>query len=360
MDVVGVGALNLDYLIRPRMPGGAVLQAVRAATGRPIDVGTEQVIDRRALLAGIEAARGEHVVTSLGGSAFNAICALARTRIPLRLGFVAVAGRLPHLGRSALEHLRTLGVDTSHVWSDDERLAGVCLSYLDGPDRTMFIHIGANATMARYLQQHDDALVGYLSSAKVVHLSSFLDDSTAGPLSDLLRRVKATGSPTRLCFDPGHVWSGDSSQAVRDIVNLSDYLLVNEREFDAITARGDTESRTGAAARLLGRSREPAAMIMLKQPTGITTFRIEAGEPVVDVVSHRPLPAQDIVDSTGAGDVFAAGVLADLGRTGDCAATVVSGIELGLRLARHKLVHVADAGARDFADIARSIMERRR
>jgi sugar/nucleoside kinase (ribokinase family) len=55
-------------------------------------------------------------------------------------------------------------------------------------------------------------------------------------------------------------------------------------------------------------------------------------------------------DPTGAGDVFAAGVLAALARD---ATTVSDGIALGMRLARRKLRHVGAAGHPGFARLTR-------
>jgi sugar/nucleoside kinase (ribokinase family) len=51
-------------------------------------------------------------------------------------------------------------------------------------------------------------------------------------------------------------------------------------------------------------------------------------------VSQRPLAEAEIGDATGAGDVFAAGLLIELARD---RARLRAGCELGLRMARRKL-----------------------
>ncbi|MGX6608389.1 PfkB family carbohydrate kinase, partial [Micromonosporaceae bacterium Da 78-11] len=134
-----------------------------------------------------------------------------------------------------------------------------------------------------------------------------------------------------ICFDPGHVWSVERSAATLEILRLSDFVLLNSREFEEL----------GAA---------PVGLTVVKRPHGVVVLRDGAE---VGRYSHRPLREDEIRDATGAGDVFAAGLLAGVlsGRSGVC-----RGARLGMELARHKLRHVGSGGHADFADLADAFM----
>jgi sugar/nucleoside kinase (ribokinase family) len=151
LDVVGIGALNLDYLatVTP-VPGRAparplterIFQLVER-TGPPLERGTERRVDAHTIHAAIEAVSSARPDTSLGGSAFNAIFAIAKTQVGLRLGYVGVAGRVPVIGLSSIQQFEALGIDHRFVFSDQEHLCGICFSFAENGDRTLLTHAGA-------------------------------------------------------------------------------------------------------------------------------------------------------------------------------------------------------------------------
>src|SRR5262249_23954908 len=123
LDVVGVGALNLDYIARasagsPRSLASRIFVLV-AQTGPPPEWGTGRRVDDETIHAAIEAASSASLDTSLGGSAFNAIHAIASAQAGLRLGYVGVAGRVPVPAVSSIRQFETLGIDHTWVLRDD-------------------------------------------------------------------------------------------------------------------------------------------------------------------------------------------------------------------------------------------------
>jgi sugar/nucleoside kinase (ribokinase family) len=369
-DVIGVGALNLDYIADDsplahgnEKPSLAVrISKIVEQTGPPLEWGTERHVDDRTIYAAIEAASSAQPDTALGGSAFNAIYAIAHTQVGLRLGYVGVAGHVPVIGVSAIQQFETLGIDRRYVLQDDGHLCGICFSFSADGDRTLLTHAGANEYMADYLEREFDDIVRYLASARVVHVTSFLDDRTAAPLLAVLRAVKQINPGTLLCFDPGHVWSVRQTPEVQGIIQISDYLLVNYREFRELSEY-PTVARQGAepsgvtdeslATRLLGRMDSHHCVVVVKRPTGIWSYRKESEKVVGDFYAQVPLAKEDIEDATGAGDVFAAGLLTVL--THD-KLQVELGALLGMRLARHKLRYVGSAGHAQFAEVTRAFI----
>ncbi|WP_436521252.1 PfkB family carbohydrate kinase [Actinoplanes sp. HUAS TT8] len=294
-DVTGIGAINVDHLAGP-----SASSALREA-GLTWETGTEHHVDAATIETAINAVGANRLTTTIGGSALNTVLAIACTGAPLRLGFVGVAGRTPVTGLPR-------DVDQRLVFRDERRLSGTCFSFSADGERTLLTHAGANDHFVEHLDRHFGALVAYLAATRIVHVTSFLDDHTAPRLSALLSAVKGANSEARISFDPGHVWSLSAATAIREIAALADYVLVNRREQTNLNP-------------------DPRRAVV-KHPDGV-----EAGG---RFFPHKPLPAAEIVDDTGAGDVFAAGFLTVLARRPD---RLDLACDLGLRMARHKLQH---------------------
>ena len=363
-DVVGVGALNLDYIAGNSGQGTTPARSFtdrlsELLSRRPdgdaelLEWGVEHRVDSSTIHAVIEAMSSSRPETMLGGSAFNALYAISKTKAGLRLGYVGVAGRVPVIGMSVVQQLDSLGIDSSHVLQDNERSCGICFSYSEDGDRTLLTHAGANEGMTDYIEQEFDKLVIYLASARIIHVTSFLDDRSAGSLLALLTAVKLTGSGTLISFDPGHVWSSSPTREVKGIIALSDYLLLNNREFSEVGYRSPGESDETVADRVLGRMGNPDGVVIVKRPSGVWAHRRDEGMTRSEFYAHARLSDEEIEDATGAGDVFAAGLLIVLASH---RMQIERGALLGMQLARHKLRYVGNAGHSQFAKVTRDFI----
>lgn len=347
LDVVGVGALNLDYIAgappvdESGRPFTSRVSELLEGEGAPLEWGVERQVGSRTIHEVIEAVSSTRPDTMLGGSAFNAIHAIAKTKAGLRLGYVGVAGRVPVIGMSAVQQLESLGIDSRYVHTDPDELCGICFSYSEGGDRTLLTHMGANERMADYIDERFDALAEYLTGARIIHVTSFLDDRTAGALLRLLRAVRRSDRGNVISFDPGHVWASNLTPEIEGIIGLSDYLLLNNREFGELGQRAPGESDDVVAERVVGRLDGTGGVVIVKRPTGIWCHRNEDGRIVSEFYAHQPLPDDQVEDGTGAGDVFAAGLLVVLASQ---RMQIELGALLGMRLARHKLRYVGNSG----------------
>jgi sugar/nucleoside kinase (ribokinase family) len=351
LDVVGVGALNLDCLVDLAQVGareGTDTAALRswvaaACAGTRLDWGAEAFVDEPTVQAVLDRFGGAALAWQPGGSAFNTVHALACMGLGLRLGYVGVAGRSPVPGLSGPALLDQLGVDRRFV-QGDRRLGGVCVSLVEDGERTMLTHTGANAGLAGFAERSRGPLAAYLASARVVHVTSFADEQAPPRLAALLGEVKARDPRVLVAVDPGHAWATANAPGVERLLAAADLLLLTSRELAALAGRdgSDAELVRDLRARL-GRQ----ATVLVKRADSVTVLARAAA--TLRFV-HRPLPAHRVRDPTGAGDVFAAGVLAALARD---ATTVSDGIALGMRLARRKLRHVGAAGHPGFARLTR-------
>ncbi|MCF2530897.1 carbohydrate kinase family protein [Yinghuangia soli] len=276
-DVVGVGALNVDVVVDVSGAGWA-LRDDEAAVGA----------GEMARLLGRAAPLPRRIV--LGGSAFNTVAALARRQSLSRLGFVGVEGEVPFGATSFREHLRGLGVDVAALGTAPGH-AGICLALEDRGVRSLRIAPGANVSMADHVAAVDVA--EYLARARVVHLTSFLDERTPETLADLLADLRKRPTRPLVCLDPGHDWCVRPDAAVRSLVGMADLVLVNERELADLGNAVDLERVT----------------VVVKRPGHAVIHRDGAAQ---RVDGGPPLRTDEIKHPTGAGDAFAAGLLAAL------------------------------------------------
>jgi sugar/nucleoside kinase (ribokinase family) len=256
------------------------------------------------------------------------------------------------MGMSFNQRFEALGIDQRFVLRNELSTCGICFSLLDSGDRTLLTHAGANADMAGFLRTRFDDIVAYLSTARVVHVTSFLDDATPDVLMEILRAVKQESTETLLCVDPGHVWSVERTPSINAIIGMSDYLLLNYREFQALGGYRPSDSNDELARRILGAAEGDEAVVVVKRPTGIRFYRKQNGEVVGAFYGQEPLDEGQIQDSTAAGDVFA-GLL--IGLTSH-QLEVELGVLLGMTLARHQLSYVGTQGHVQFGTVAKNFI----
>ena len=302
-DIVGVGALNLDHLAAGTAVGERIARVMPT-----LEWGTEHSVDESTFRAAADASGT--LTTTLGGSAFNTVETVARTRPGLRLGYVGITGRVPPGAPSVLGRFDDLGIDRRFVFTDERHLSGVCLSYTERGDRTLLTHAGANRHLAEHLDRQGAEVSDYLARSRLVHVTSFLDPDSPGRLLTVLAEAKSLNPDLRISVDPGHVWASHPTSEIEGILAHADYLLVNEREFRDLGAR--------------------AGVVVVKRPDGV---RVHRGVGVT-MTTHVPLADDEIGDATGAGDAFAAGLLIGLV---DSEFTGEPDVDLGLRLARDRL-----------------------
>jgi len=94
-------------------------------------------------------------------------------------------------------------------------------------------------------------------------------------------------------------------------------------------------------------------VVIVKRATGVWSHRREAGRIRSESYTHTPLSADQVEDATGAGDVFAVGLLVVLTSQ---RMQIELGALLGMQLARHKLRCVGNAGHARFAKVTRDFI----
>lgn len=203
----------------------------------------------------------------LGGAAANTISWLAN--FGLKTGYIGAVGR-DEIGEAHLSYFRRIGVDTSGIQVVDAP-SGVAIAIIHGEDKRIVKYPGANL-----LKRVDP---DYLTRARHVHMSS--------------NPVDVIAEAVNLASEKGITVSVDIGEAPlpREIEEKIDYLMMNEDEY---------RRKFGS----LDLSLSLARNLVVTLNGGGALVRDENGE----VSEIRGLSAK-VVDSTGAGDSFAAGVV---------------------------------------------------
>ncbi|SFS05389.1 ribokinase [Halomicrobium zhouii] len=207
-----------------------------------------------------------------GGSASNVAVVLAGLGVSTHL--LGSVGDDEH-GRSAREELEAVGVDTTLVEAPDAATSVKYLVVADDGEVMVFGNDGANESFGP-----GDLPDSSLAEADHLHLTG-QDPDTAAAFARLANDV---GTP--VSFDPGRRL-GD--RTYEETLAIVDVVFLNERE-----------GRVAASEDLLG----DVAAVVVKRGAGGAELRTGG-----KTVTHPGYPV-DPVDTTGAGDAFAAGFIA--------------------------------------------------
>lgn len=219
-----------------------------------------------------------------GGSAANV--AIGVSRLGGRSALIAKVG-LDSFGRMAIDELMKEGVDVSGVKVSFNE-TGFSVVIIDTEGRVaMYGFKGAAEELGP-----EDVDIGILGKAKAVHIASLRLDTS------LRAACAAKGSGAIVSWDPGRRLSERGIDYFAELLKCVDIVLVNRREARNLTGKEDYAE----AARVIS-ERGPSIVIVKKGGEGV--YALSGG------VSYE-IPAYRVdkpVDTTGAGDAFAAGLL---------------------------------------------------
>ncbi len=321
-DVVGLGSAIVDIIARCD-------DAFITAQG--LDKGMMRLIDAD------EAARlyGEMgpAVEVSGGTVPNTCVGLASFG-----GTAAFMGRVAkdQFGDVFAHDLRAVGVTYRNEPADNSAPTGRCLILVtpDG-ERTMNTHLGANAELST--AEIDPELI---RDSKVLYLEGYSFDGPKAKeafyeAAKIAREARTTVSLT--LSDPFCVER--HRQSFLDFIKSGvDLLFANHRE---ILSLYETEDLTEACNRL---RKDCALAAVTRSEKGSL---ILTPDRVIDVQAE---PVERVVDTTGAGDLFAAGFLFGYARSFDLRTCG----RLGSISAAEVISHIGPRPATSLAELARS------
>jgi ribokinase len=285
-NIVGFGALNLDLIFEVKDFKSISSDKVRLEPGKEVFGSDENF---QFLLVQLNRF-GTLKSKSGGGSAANTIVALARMGFPTR--FIGKVGE-DEEGDSLLENLSQVQTE----WILRGQRSGICLVVLDRhQDRFLFVSGNANSTL-----MIDEINLNALKDVSWIHLTSFIGEPPFEAQKFLLSNL---GKSVKVSLDPGEIYAKKGLDKIRPLVKRSHILFLTEKEVRLLTG----QNLTAGARRLMEIG--PSVLVCKKGNQGSRVFT-EQGDFEV------PAAQADVVDNTGAGDVYNAGFLAGffLGRS---------------------------------------------
>jgi sugar/nucleoside kinase (ribokinase family) len=282
-DVVAIGNALVDVLTHADDALLAELGMVK---------GSMDLIDTTRAEA-VYAAMGPGIEAS-GGSAANTIVGV--TSLGSRGAYIGRV-RDDELGAVYTHDLRAAGVAYDTPPASDGLSTGVCL-VLVTPDaeRTMNTYLGASSEL-----HADDVDPDLIRSAAFTYLEGYLWDSPAAQdayrfASDVAHEA---GRQVALTLSDGFVVDRHRDTFLELIEGSVDVLFANDTEIEMLY---EVDSFDAALAKV----RHHCSVAALTR--GGEGSVILAGDDVVEVPAE-PIPGGQLVDTTGAGDLYAAGVL---------------------------------------------------
>ena len=261
MDVIGFGALNLDRLYT-----------------------VERIANE-----------GEHVpikdvIEAPGGSAANTIFGLAR--LGMKTGFIGALG-MDDEADIILRDFKDAGVDTGGITRIDGR-TGIIIGFVDAKgERTLYPYPGVNDMIGiDDIDSNLNYMRNYVRNTKFLHLTSFVGDKQFHAQKYLVEGLKGV----KISFAPGILYSRKGLDELMPIIKRSHTVFVNMDEIREITGMDYTE---GSNALI-----ESGAKIVVVT-LGKDGCYITDGKNSQSIKAYKT----KVLDTTGAGDAFAAGFL---------------------------------------------------
>lgn len=280
--IIGIGNALTDMLIS--LSGDEVLSQYQ------LDKGSMSLVDNQFQTDILKAVAGLPHSLSLGGSAGNTIRTMAR--LGTEVGFIGKVGE-DSTGDFYIQALRNVGVEPFILRS--EHSSGKCLSLIsaDG-ERTLVTHLGAAADL-----QAEDIDAAVFDGYDTLYIEGYLVQD-----HDLIRttmtRAKQHGLKVAIDLASFNVVR-ENREFLHDLVErYVDIIFANEEEAYEFSGCRDAME----ALLYIGKMCE---LTVVK--TGIRGALIKRGDEIVEV---GIMAAAKRVDTTGAGDFYAAGFLTAL------------------------------------------------
>lgn len=257
LDVIGVGALNIDKLFM-----------------------VEQIAKED------EESSVTNFAETCGGSAANTIVGLAR--LGLNTGYIGKLAQ-DREGRLLLEEFRKEKVDTHGIVTAKNGRSGVVMGFIDKKgERALYIDAGANSTITI-----NEISRGYAENTSFLHVTSFVGQKAF----QVQKKLIATFSTdVKISLDPGRLYAEKGLTALRPIIARCHVVFPNEHELELLTGRDYVRG----SKKLLEEGAKIVAVKLGPKGCYVTDGKEK------HLVPRYPVK---VVDTTGAGDAFCAGFL---------------------------------------------------
>jgi len=225
-----------------------------------------------------------------GGSAVNT--SIDGARLGLKTAIIAKIG-FDSFGRIVVDELLREGVDITGLRVSSKGRTGFTIVVIDrNGDIVMYGFKGVAEEL-----EPSDVVDDIVVNARFIHIASLRID-TSIRVAEIAKK-----SGAKVSWDPGRVLATKGVKELERLIKLVDIVTLNNREVAALTGLKPEEYKEAAkTVKELG----PELVVVKLGPRGVYALSNDLNEEIPAVKVDR------VVDTTGAGDAFAAGLIAGL------------------------------------------------
>ncbi len=218
----------------------------------------------------------EKLHTSMGGSALNFASRISSLKI--KTGVMGNLGK-DYFGKLILNGLNQAGIDNSRINIIDDNTGMSFIAINESGEKSVYSYIGANAS---FKLDKDD--VKFIRNSKLLHVTGMYWEVVE----------EAAKHSKLLSFNPGPVMSAYGLETLENIINKTQILFLNQKEVSILTGMKWEEGSN--------------LLVDMGVPEVIVTNGAEGARLFTqDETIFTPAEKVNAVDTTGAGDNFAAG-----------------------------------------------------
>lgn len=233
-----------------------------------------------------------------GGSAANTIYGLSK--LGIETGFIGAVGN-DSQGKTLMRDFNILGVETKYIVVKAKQKTGrtLCFSDISGK-RSIYILPSVNDQLSL-----DDINLSYINSARYLHISSFTDERQFELILELMDKIEPS---VKVSFSPGLLYASKGIKALAPILSRIHILFMNHEEIRTLVD-GDIVSSSETCiehgCHIVAITLGQGVCFIKDEPPAICYIRLRDNEYFI-----RPTDVKgSCIDTTGAGDAFAAGFL---------------------------------------------------
>jgi ribokinase len=218
----------------------------------------------------------KNLLLSVGGSASNFTVGLSRLNV--NTGIIARVGQ-DYFGEVAVKEFQKESVKIERLLKTDHKTGMVFIAVEPNGERSMYTFIGANKKFK--LQKED---IKYIRDSKILHVTQMYRDVVK----------EASKHANFLSFNPGPILSSFKIPKLKGIIKRTDILFLNKKEMNILTEGEDPSALLDLGAKMV---------IITCGNGGASLYTPKE-------IVHSPARKVKALDTTGAGDSFAAGFIA--------------------------------------------------
>jgi sugar/nucleoside kinase (ribokinase family) len=231
-DIVGIGILNIDYIIR-KSSVKSIAAIPESGPGGTHHVSPERIME---IIGSVGLDRFQ---ISPGGSSFNTIYAISSMNAGISVGYVGISGKEEHgcdFHRIFTEH----AIDDTYVKYDDTKSNGKCIS-LTGSDRSLLISSPISYDYEEFLNKNKYLIIDYLQKTRIVHISAIPTGKSPEIIYSILVEARKKNPNLSISFDPGIAFLKEKNQFLEKTMWIADYLFLNYGEFKEFGRNEDSK-----------------------------------------------------------------------------------------------------------------------